>query len=240
MKTRAVELMQYRNPVGFGPSGNTWPRCASHRRHSTSGRTARGPLSGSRRMFFGDGRVETGPSGARIVFRVREEEIVPATDAPVDTLLTGIDVLPGKWLFGSFLPGHHVLLELQYPLPLRIRFHHFPDRDELLLFHGIHLDGFLHSASLRARLLCGFRERGSLPAGTRTEEKRPSDGQTELEEVGPFHRLPRKRSHFPFSDSLTGGVLPFQIPFRGVRLPAAGQAGVTETVSLWRMHPDRI
>src|SRR5215467_4377895 len=23
-----TELMQYRNPVGFGPSGNTWPRCA--------------------------------------------------------------------------------------------------------------------------------------------------------------------------------------------------------------------
>ena len=28
--------MQYRNPVGAGPSSNTCPRCASHRRHSTA------------------------------------------------------------------------------------------------------------------------------------------------------------------------------------------------------------
>ena len=27
----AAELMQYRSPVGLGPSSNTWPRCASHR-----------------------------------------------------------------------------------------------------------------------------------------------------------------------------------------------------------------
>src|SRR6185437_8827327 len=27
----AAELMQYRSPVGFGPSGKTWPRCAPQR-----------------------------------------------------------------------------------------------------------------------------------------------------------------------------------------------------------------
>ena len=31
-----AELMQKRNPVGWGPSGNTWPRCESHLLHSTS------------------------------------------------------------------------------------------------------------------------------------------------------------------------------------------------------------
>ena len=34
--------MQYRNPVGFRPSGKTWPRWASHRRQSTSGRIVAG------------------------------------------------------------------------------------------------------------------------------------------------------------------------------------------------------
>src|ERR1051326_8318165 len=27
--------MQYRSPVGFGPSSKTWPRCPSHRAHET-------------------------------------------------------------------------------------------------------------------------------------------------------------------------------------------------------------
>jgi len=31
-----AELMQKRNPVGWGPSGKTWPRCESHLLHSTS------------------------------------------------------------------------------------------------------------------------------------------------------------------------------------------------------------
>ena len=32
----AAEFMQYRNPVGFGPSSNTCPKCASHLAHRTS------------------------------------------------------------------------------------------------------------------------------------------------------------------------------------------------------------
>jgi hypothetical protein len=36
----ATEFMQYRNPVGSGPSSNTWPRCASHRAHFTSVRSS--------------------------------------------------------------------------------------------------------------------------------------------------------------------------------------------------------
>jgi hypothetical protein len=34
----AAELMQYRFPVGRGPSSKTWPRCASHLAQSTSTR----------------------------------------------------------------------------------------------------------------------------------------------------------------------------------------------------------
>ena len=34
-----AEFMQYRNPVGAGPSSNTCPRCASHKRQDTAVRT---------------------------------------------------------------------------------------------------------------------------------------------------------------------------------------------------------
>ena len=36
LKSREAEFMQYRSPVGWGPSSNTWPRCASHLLHRTS------------------------------------------------------------------------------------------------------------------------------------------------------------------------------------------------------------
>jgi hypothetical protein len=38
MKRRAKEFMQYRRPVGLGPSSKTWPRCASQRTQVTSSR----------------------------------------------------------------------------------------------------------------------------------------------------------------------------------------------------------
>lgn len=38
-KSSAAEFMQYRSPVGAGPSSNTCPRCASHLAQRTSART---------------------------------------------------------------------------------------------------------------------------------------------------------------------------------------------------------
>src|ERR1700733_1390279 len=35
-KRSDAEFMQYRRPVGLGPSSNTWPRCASHSVHATA------------------------------------------------------------------------------------------------------------------------------------------------------------------------------------------------------------
>jgi hypothetical protein len=46
LKSRAAEFMQYRSPVGAGPSSNTCPKCASHRAQRTSVRTI--PYSVSR------------------------------------------------------------------------------------------------------------------------------------------------------------------------------------------------
>jgi hypothetical protein len=44
-KSSAAPLTQYRNPVGSGPSGKTWPRCAEQRAHRTSVRRANHELS---------------------------------------------------------------------------------------------------------------------------------------------------------------------------------------------------
>ena len=33
---KATEFMQYRSPVGLGPSSKTWPKCASHLRQETA------------------------------------------------------------------------------------------------------------------------------------------------------------------------------------------------------------
>src|SRR6476646_7940778 len=38
VKPSASPLMQYRRPVGFGPSSNTCPRCPPHRRQCTAWR----------------------------------------------------------------------------------------------------------------------------------------------------------------------------------------------------------
>jgi hypothetical protein len=35
-KVSESELIQYLNPLGAGPSGNTWPKCESQTLHSTS------------------------------------------------------------------------------------------------------------------------------------------------------------------------------------------------------------
>src|SRR5512146_10512 len=137
-------------------------------------------------VLLGDGRPEAGPTGPRIVLRIRKEEVVPAADAPVDSLLVVIDVLPAIGFLGPFLTGHHVLQGGQLLLPLRRRLHHFGGRDEPLLLHGIHLDVFR-----------GFRHPGSLPSGCPPKEKRSRGGKPELQEIGPAYVLVHKRIHAP-------------------------------------------
>src|SRR5690606_8466623 len=39
LRSSEAEFMQYRRPVGAGPSSNTWPRCAPHWLHTVSVRT---------------------------------------------------------------------------------------------------------------------------------------------------------------------------------------------------------
>ena len=51
MNVRATPFMQYRFPVGGGPSSNTWPRWDPHRAHSTAVRVMPNERSGVSRMF---------------------------------------------------------------------------------------------------------------------------------------------------------------------------------------------
>jgi hypothetical protein len=53
--------MQYRSPVGLGPSSNTWPRCASHSVQETAVRIMPMVLSDFSRTFsFASGSQKLG------------------------------------------------------------------------------------------------------------------------------------------------------------------------------------
>ena len=114
--------MQYRRPVGLGPSVNTWPRWESHRLHSTSVRTMpklRSVSLGD--VLFGDRLVETGPARARIVLGFRREKRRSATDAFVYAIFVVLVVLAREGPFRALLPGDVVLLvgESLFPFFLR-------------------------------------------------------------------------------------------------------------------------
>src|SRR6516162_8440489 len=53
MNFNAAEFMQYRSPVGGGPSSKTCPRCASHRAHRTSVRSINSVWSARVTIFSG-------------------------------------------------------------------------------------------------------------------------------------------------------------------------------------------
>src|SRR6185503_11174226 len=60
-KSSAAELMQYRSPVGLGPSSKTCPRWAPQRAQTTSSRSMKKVLSFSLPMFsFAIGEVKLG------------------------------------------------------------------------------------------------------------------------------------------------------------------------------------
>ncbi len=60
-KRSDAEFIQYRSPVGFGPSSNTCPRCASHSVHETAVRSMpRLPSEISRTFSFAIGSQKLG------------------------------------------------------------------------------------------------------------------------------------------------------------------------------------
>jgi len=89
--------MQKRAPFGPGPSGNTWPRCASHFAQRTSVRRMPKPRS-SCSLTAPVPAGEARPAGAGIEFHVRAEQRLAATDAAIHplTLLLIIGMAEGS------------------------------------------------------------------------------------------------------------------------------------------------
>ena len=136
----AQELMQNRWPVGFGPSSNTCPRWPPHVAQSTSMRDHAVAQVEPRldRVELG-GLDEARPARARVVLRVRAEELGAAARAPVDARLLRVPVRPGERSLGALPPQDRVLLGRQALAPLlvaeldpaRPSHHHQRDRHEL-------------------------------------------------------------------------------------------------------------
>ena len=115
--------MQYRNPVGAGPSRKTWPRCASQAAHTTSVRRMNTVLSAiSRTLSFEMRRVERGPSRSGFEFGRGLEERRAAADTSVNAFVVMVPVLSGEGALGSFPPRHAVLLGRELRLPLIVQF----------------------------------------------------------------------------------------------------------------------
>ena len=114
--------MQYRRPVGFGPSLNTWPRWASHRLHRTSVRLMKRLLSVSVFTLFWSITVQ------KLGHPVRESNLVSelnrsliAANALVDTRLVTVPVRARERSFGSLLSGDVKLFGGKQPSPFLIR-----------------------------------------------------------------------------------------------------------------------
>ena len=89
--------------------------------------------------IFRDSRLpKTRPPGSRVKFRFRTEQVVPTTDAPVDSLLMVIAVLPGKGPFGGLFSGNLKLFRRQLLFPLRIAPAYFVRHIEFLPFPCFH------------------------------------------------------------------------------------------------------
>ena len=87
--------MQYRWPVGPGPSSNTWPRWPPQARQTTSVRTIPWLLSRSELDRVGDGRLgEARPAGTGVELGRTVEQHRPATGAAVTAIFVIVDICP--------------------------------------------------------------------------------------------------------------------------------------------------
>ena len=101
-----AEFMQYRSPVGRGPSGNTWPRWAPQLRQTASVRIMPWLWSTfSSTASALEGLEEARPAGARLELRVGREQRRVATDAHVGAVVVAVPVLAGEGPLGAGLAG---------------------------------------------------------------------------------------------------------------------------------------
>ncbi len=118
----AHELMQYRCPLGRGPSLKTWPRCEPQRRHRTSVRTIKNARSRCNvTATESAGSAKLGQPVPEFELGVRVEQRRAARRAPVPTVVVTAPVLAGERALGAALAQHPVLRGGQLVAPLLVR-----------------------------------------------------------------------------------------------------------------------
>ena len=91
-------------------------------------------------ILFGDRRPEAGSAGARFKLRIGFEQVVVATDTPIDSLLVIVPILAGEGPLGSFSPRDLVLLASQLLLPFGVRLDDLLAHKESFLRNRIELN----------------------------------------------------------------------------------------------------
>ena len=111
--------MQYRRPVGAGPSGKTWPRWPPQLAHRTSVR--RIPCDVSSRvstLSSDDGSKKLGQPEPEWNLVSERKSSAPQPHAAIDAGILGVDVGAGERALGACLTEHVVLLRRQAVTPL--------------------------------------------------------------------------------------------------------------------------
>jgi len=121
MKRSDAELMQYRMPVGAGPSSNTWPRCEPPACDFTSVRDmpsvfVRVRLHPVRLDWF----REAGPAGPGLEFVGRAEERLAGGDVDIETGAVVVPEPVAKRGLGGRVLRHFVLERRKLGLELRV------------------------------------------------------------------------------------------------------------------------
>src|SRR4029453_14635413 len=91
-------------------------------------------------FLLGNRVGESRPSGSRLELVLRDEQVVAAADALVDTLFVAVPVLARERPLGSLLPGDGELLGRELLSPVLLRLHDMIDHDVSLLVDGVDLD----------------------------------------------------------------------------------------------------
>jgi len=121
--------MQYRTPVGCGPSLNTWPRCASHKAQFTAVRTIPKLASRSEWIFSSAMGPRNSATRSRTQISCPNRTGIVATDAPVQPLLMQVPVFPRKRHLRIGIPRNVERIGRKQLLPLSLRLYNLRHAD---------------------------------------------------------------------------------------------------------------
>jgi len=119
----ATAFMQYRNPLGAGPSGNTMPKVASQVLQTVSTRFRNaGPSKRYAMTFAATACVNDGQPIPDSNFSEASKSTVSQAEAGIDSRLKQAAHLRTEGPFGACPAGYEILLIAQSLAPLGIRF----------------------------------------------------------------------------------------------------------------------